>query len=231
MLQDGDENINKQQVIQENLKSLAINSQKKRVAQAHYYGETGRSPLIRSVANNSGDNRQPVHARLGTGKIRLKRMFNYNDNNNTNGIVLHSKMFRNKNRNDFKYNSPNRTTLFKKSSAQIRLQRIRQQRLNNNTMPMSGPQKIRLRRRRPGMSLLQTQPVNYTVQVDNTSPANQLYNFKHSIQAQLNKQLQAEIRMIQAQNPHEPQMIPSVPIHAIGYGFTNKTLNNRFSSL
>lgn len=206
----------KEQVIQENLKILQRNVQKKRNAQAKYYGQQEQNnPTFKNQFF-----KKPVHERLGGQKMPLRRFYNFT---NSNGIALNKRIRR---PNAFGQRLLPKFPRNNTMSAQVRLDRIRERHLLEN-LAVNKRNNIKLKR-----YMTQAKPINYMVQVPNDSMfKNENFepHLKHNIQRELNPTLQEEIKLIQTQNIHSPEVIPSLPIHALGFGMTKVSLNVRFS--
>ncbi|KAF2906141.1 hypothetical protein ILUMI_00033 [Ignelater luminosus] len=211
--------------IEDNLKTINNNSKKR--AQDRYYGNTGQSPLVRSIANLQ-QNSKPVHERLGQTTIVLRRT--RHAMNNTAAPRLQKRLRRTNVRN-ISNNNNNRTLV--RRSANQRLARIRYQQGIDNFRQALQTQTIRLRRRKPIPPV--QQPTNFLVQVDNPSFGNQVHGsfMQHSIQSSIDPSLQAQIRLIQSQSNFDPEIniIASQPIFVPGNGFTHVFLNERFARL
>lgn len=215
------------ELIEENLKPLNNNSKKR--AQDFYYGRSGQSPLVRSIANLQQNSKPPVHERLGKTKIVLRRTRNIM--NNTAAPKLQKRLRRTNVRNITNNNSNMRTLV--RRSANQRIARIRyQQGIDNLRQALQTTQTIRLRRRR---QVPPQQPTNFVVQVENPSFGNQTIEpfMQHSIRSSINPTVQGQIRVIQNQSNFNPEIniIAPQPIFVPGSGTTHMFLNERFSRL
>ncbi|XP_025834571.1 uncharacterized protein LOC112905750 isoform X2 [Agrilus planipennis] len=219
--------VTKTKKIQENLKTLEKNTEKKRIAQALYYGEPGQSPLTRTTVITNQEIKKPVHARLGK-KVRLYRaplIFN-------NNRIIKSK-------NRFQRSNTGVRRLF---SVQGRIQKIREQQILQRQNMVDGQQivstrpsnKIRLQRTRPITPL---KPTNLTVQVTNNKNSPRFDTSssgiaRHNPLGCLNPKLQAEIKFLQRScGVRAPLNIPCEPIYVEGVGYTGVSLHERFSLL
>lgn len=146
-------------MIQQNLQHMQRESHRKKLAQALYYGQMGQSPLTRN-GEGEGLGKQPVHERLGSGPVKLRRVPIFGTN--TTSILPKSKFQKITLRNaaqsrQLSVRNFRNQRLARASSIQNRLARIRGGYSTSGVNANQTAQKVRLRRA--------AQPTNYQIQV------------------------------------------------------------------